>query len=757
MKIQPFSLAVFLLAITFTTTAEPRFRADDGNLSRLADNPALSAASGDLFSLGAGFNPEGADWNSADWNRGTHDLKLVSPLLVVDYSWKGSHNTLGLGGALGPWQGFSAGYRRETSDNQEALHHFGTLYRPYDFLSVGATLDNAFGKAPLWGTGLSLRRDWLTLSSDVSWAGSTVNWERVGARMAWQGSDVRVWFDPATRLPGFEVTLSLGPMETSASPTRVAAALRWSTNRPGTVTMGKVLFKPDSSPAVPFGPPVWNVSALLLALQQAADNPQIAVVVLEDPPATGGLASAQELRAAVDNLRKVGKKVYIHADSYNDSLGFQSWISAADRVSVDPTGSVWLTSGGSRRLYFRDLFEKIGVKFVNLAPWETKSANNSWSFASMPDGERAMLKRFLTDRDDLAAKALASGRGDRLKGNAADLVAQGPYLVVQEALEKGLVDVLENRADFEEFLAKAHPGASMVGDLPPPVQTGWGPSLFQKTVALVHLTGDIVMGRGQMGQSIGRAAAETLKQLREDAAISAVVLRVDSPGGAVLPSDALAEEVKKTVAAGKPVVVVMGDAAASGGYYLSAPATRIFALPGTLTGSIGVTAALFTGEKALELLGIRADGVDLGPSAGFGDWTRTTNEVDRAKWDAMIAATYQRFLDVVSQGRHLEKSQLEPLARGQIYTGREALALGLVDELGGQSEAKAWLEKELGGPVEWQEYHPGEANPLADLLAPFAASLKPAGALDLVVEPWVDAFTRVMARGPGPQVWVEIP
>jgi len=374
-----------------------------------------------------------------------------------------------------------------------------------------------------------------------------------------------------------------------------------------------------------------------------------------------------------------------------------------------------------------------------------------------------MLTRFLTDRQAQTVEALATGRGTRLKAAAADLVAQGPYLIAQKAFEAGLVDALENRSDFEEGLTDAHHGASVVDWLPREGSRSWGRPTTGATVALVHLTGDIVLGPGQAGRSIGRDAVETLQAIREDSTIRAVVLRVDSPGGAVLPSDALADQVRKTVAEGKPVLVVMGDLAASGGYYLSAPATRIWAHPGTLTGSIGVTAALFTAPGALEKLGIKADGVELGASAAFGDWTREPAPGQLAQWSAMIDATYQRFLDVVAKGRSMDKLRLEPMARGQIYTGREALALGLVDALGGQDEAEAWLEDHFKGPVEWREYLPGESASFGGLLAPLMDSLvessptlRLAAALDRWAGPGIDELTGVLARGEGPLVWCPV-
>jgi protease-4 len=765
------------LFVSASVSADPRFRADDGNMWHLVDNPALPAVSGDVLSAGYAQSSQGGQWG-----QGPQDLELISPLVSFGYTTTPSDSILRLGTSVGPWEGFSLGYRSDNFGSGATAHNFGVLWRPLDLVSSALTVDDAFGPNRLWGAGLALRPltlvsardDWLTLTADVSWNSSSFAWERWGGRLSWEGSDLRVWYEPGNG-PGLEVTVALGPTETSIKPDRIGEALRLSTKTPSLVDFGPVVLRIKgtgtlaSSPTPSFWPFTpskrWNLPELVALLHRAASDRNVVAVAFEDPPTVQGLAGAQELRAALDRLQKAGKKVYVHADSYNDSLGFQGWIAAADRVALNPTGSLWLTAGGSRRLYLKGFFDKIGVKFVNFAPWETKSANNVLTYSSMPDGERSMLNRYLTDRNDLAVSAMASGRGKRLTQDPQELVAQGPYLIAQDALGKGLVDALESRESFETFINKTHPGATLVDDLPRHRSMSWGPAVTNRTVALVHLSGDIVTGQGQAGRSIGAAAAETLQKLRKDSSIRAVLLRVDSPGGAVTPSDTLAEEVKETVASGKLVVVVMGDLAASGGYYLSAPASRIFAQPATLTGSIGVTAALFTAEKSLDLLGIKADGVDPAPSSSFGDWTRSLPETDSQKWAAMIQSTYQRFLDVVSEGRHIDKAKLEPLARGQIYTGREALALGLVDDLGGQDAARAWLEQKLGGPVEFKEFIPGENNPFGVLLDSFTATLvnssesptlRLASTLDQWTAPWAEAVTGVAARGGGPLVWADV-
>lgn len=765
-------LAGLLTLFLTAPSAEGRFRADDGNVGRLADNPALGA---ETLALGTSFDA------NKSWSNGTWGVQFVSPLVSLGYSWDDDHTLFSLGNTLGPWEGATLGYRwdqRSSGGDRANSHNFGFLYRPLDVVSAAVTVDQAFSHW-VWGAGVGLRplvwaspqADWLTLTADVRWdEGTTL--ETVGARLSWRASDLRVWYDVENRRPGLEATWSLGPLETTVAPQRAAAALRWSPQTPEFAPPGALILKIRGTGVLATSPqpttfPLlagrgWDLPALVDTLERAARSRSVVAVAFVDPPTVAGLAQAQTLAAALDKVRAAGKKVYVHADTYSDGLGFQAWVAAADRVVVDPTGSVMLQSASSRKLYLKGLFDNLGIRFVNFAPWETKSANNTLTFSSMPDGERSMVTRYLTDRQGQTVEALAVGRGRRLKAAAADLVAQGPYLVAQRALELGLVDGLENRSDFEARLTKAHPGATTVDELPQEGEARWGRRAAGTSVALVHLTGDIVLGPGVAGRSIGRAAVDTLEEIRKDGSIRAVVLRVDSPGGAVLPSDALADQVRKTVAAGKPVLVVMGNLAASGGYYLSAPATRIWARPGTLTGSIGVTAALFTAPGALEKLGVKADGVELGPSAAFGDWTQDPAPGQLAQWSAMIDATYQRFLDVVATGRSMDKAKLEPLARGQIYTGREALALGLVDALGGQAEAQAWLEDHFHGPVEWREYVPGEASDfgLFELLlgqvVENSPTLRLAAALDRWAGPSLDDLTGVLARGEGPLVWCPV-
>jgi len=647
---------------------------------------------------------------------------------------------------------------------------------------VGLTADDAWSDSRLWGAGLGLRplvwdKTWqrlLTLTADTGWSPSSGLTETWGVSLDAGPLAVRLWYSPrGTPQMGVSGVLrwggvsALGSMDADhgwQAGGTISSAEGSSLGLPRRILRlsggGTITSAPSAS--LPWQANTPSLPELLKTLRDAVDSPSIVGVVWENPPRVAGLPQAEALREAVQKLQHAGKPVWVYADDYSDALGFEGWISQADHIVLAPTGTLNLVPESSRRLYFKDLLDKWGLEVVNFAPWETKSVYNNWTFSSMPAPERAMLTRFLTNRQTQAEALLASGRGRRLKISAGEALQQGPWLVADDAQKAGLVDLLQSRSKLEDALTKS--GAKLVDQVPLTDDHLWPDALGQAHVARVYLTGDIVLGKGFAGHSIGQDAVDTLKHLVKDNSIRAVVLEVDSPGGAVTPSDALAEQVKALVDAEKPVVVVMGDLAASGGYYLSAPASWIIARGTTLTGSIGVTAMMFSADKALAQWGIHVDGVTLGPSATFGSWAAPISDDEKAKWHGMILWAYDRFLDTVSAGRRLGKAVLEPQAQGIIYTGQEALKRGLVDEIGGDTQARTWLEKKLRNTIQWVDYVPGENNAWAQALSPLAkATLEASSPLWKAAEstqdlwgPLAQQWNDSQARGPGPQWWTDV-
>jgi signal peptide peptidase SppA, 36K type len=813
-----FAIAAAALVHASDPSEDLKFRADDGGLWRLQDNPATNGLRKDLFAFGLQYAPVDASGSvlssstSGYDSLGSLDFAYALPGAYFAYNYRGKEGRLLIGSALGLSPSFAAGFceRIAFASSSVGLQGFdlGLIARPFDAISLGLTLDDAFSSSRELGMGLGLRPfaflfeggSWLTLTADASLSTSGFSFESVGIKNTIADTaSVRLWWDFAAGKPGLELAFSVGFQGTRLSAPSVASepanlrlgeSIEIGRRQRGFLALGGkvLLFKDLAAPAAspqpenPFAslfglPQRRDLVSIIRELDRAARDPSVVAVAFENPPSFGGLASGQDMAAAFDRLKKAGKKIYVYAEGYLDSSQFKALVARADRISLNASGYLLVEPPYSQRIYMKDFFDKLGVQFVNFAPWETKSAYNNYTASSMPEGEREMMKRLLGEIEAQTLSAIAEGRAGRLSGDPKALVAAGPYFVASDALKAGLVDAVEYRSDFEAWIKDKHKGAAL--DEPSFGEErgdSWGPSLAAKKVAVLYLDGDIVQGEGAAGSSIGLSAARAIEALRKDWSVKAVILRVNSPGGSALTSDVIAEEVKRTVAAGKPVVVSMGDYAASGGYYVSANASRIYAEPGTLTGSIGVTGLFFNAASAMAKLGLRPDGVGPeGKTDYFGDVFKDFDKAELAKVDAMVHSSYERFVSVVAEGRHMSPDAVKELAEGRIWTGREASSNGLVDELGDLEAVKAYVKKSLGGRVEFEDRLAGgpagqsalgtfassasaaylRAHPADDAKAPSAERL--ALALESYFGPYASRLADLLSMGQGPLLYCDLP
>ena len=238
---------------------------------------------------------------------------------------------------------------------------------------------------------------------------------------------------------------------------------------------------------------------------------------------------------------------------------------------------------------------------------------------------------------------------------------------------------------------------------------------------MVYAEGDIEDGEGLDGVVASRTVVEALRDIRKNKRIKAVVLRINSPGGSALASDVMWRELD-LLRKEKPLVISMGNLAASGGYYIAAPGERIFAQPTTITGSIGVFGLFFTGEELLRnKVGIRFEGVGTHTYSNFGQLDRTLTDSERLLVQANVDQTYGRFLQVVSKGRGLDSSAVDSIAQGRVWSGTDALRLGLVDTHGGLMDALAYAQKKanLKGTPRISTF-PQEENAIEALLTEFS-------------------------------------
>jgi protease IV len=372
-----------------------------------------------------------------------------------------------------------------------------------------------------------------------------------------------------------------------------------------------------------------------------------------------------------------------------------------------------------QQVFFRDALEKLGVGFESAKRYEYKSAPEQFTESGFTGPAREAEARLAESVTEQLVGAIAAGRGLSVE-QALALLARGPFLAAQ-ALAEGLVDGLLYRDEvYDQVRKEAGQDATLLylqryqrtqslGDLPRRLGSsvqGLAPGQQERFVATIYAHGAIRQGRsgrgGPGGAGMGSdTVAAALRAAAADDGARAVVLRVNSPGGSYTASDVIWREVVRVRAAGKPVVVSMGDVAASGGYFIAAPADVIVAQPGTITGSIGV----FMGKPVLRDLfgraGISTDTIADGAGSGTATMFSSSRPFSDAEWariNEWLDAVYADFTQKVAAGRRMPAERVHELARGRVWTGADAIANGLADEAGGLREAVAIARKRAGLP-----------------------------------------------------------
>ena len=444
------------------------------------------------------------------------------------------------------------------------------------------------------------------------------------------------------------------------------------------------------------------------ALHRAAEDRRIAGLIarVELPAAAAG--PVQELREAVAAFTAV-KPSLAWAETYPGTLSYYL-ASAFGEVWMQPAGAVGLIGFATNALFLRDALDKAGIEAQFVARGEYKSAINLFTQAHYTDAHREADTRLLESLRAQVWQAIAASRN--VGQDALDELADHAPLLRDVAVESGLIDRVGFRDEAYARVAELvgakgispESGDADGDDGPPrlylsryaratgpggparPSIPGRGP---KSTIAVVTVAGAIVSGRGGSRLPFGssNAGADTiaagLRQAAHDDSVSAIVLRVDSPGGSVSASETIWREVKKARERGKPVVASMGAVAASGGYYVSMGADAIVANPGTITGSIGVLTGKLIARDLKDRLGVGSDAVRTNANADAWSVNAPFTPEQHAKVEAEADLVYDDFVQRVAQGRHLSLEAVEAVARGRVWTGADALDHGLVDELGG--------------------------------------------------------------------------
>ncbi len=444
-----------------------------------------------------------------------------------------------------------------------------------------------------------------------------------------------------------------------------------------------------------FGKSPAPFSDLILALYRASEDRSVSEVVIVSDRFGYSFAQAQEVRQALKNLKQSGRKI-IWFDASPGNLSYYV-ASVADRIVIPPVSQVNLIGLRAELTFYGGTLEKIGVKADLVRVGEYKSAAEAFTQSSASEENRRQENRLLDNLYAQLVNGIADGRHIS-SDSVRTLIDHGPY-TCEEARTSGLVDALTYQEDLDAQLKPAMRTVGYARYVRDTITTGeWQ---APATIAVVVADGEIV-GRNDQGMPFSRdntisvgLMRRAFEQARGNREVKGIVLRIDSPGGDALASDAIHHAIKKT-GDETPVVVSMSGVAASGGYYIATPGTRVFASPATITGSIGIFGGKVDMSGLYQRIALGKELYTRGRFSGMLTTTRPFSDEERAKYMDQLKSFYDHFVELAAHRSSLSADSVDRLGRGQVWTGEEAKANGLVDELGGLWESLQYVQKKTG-------------------------------------------------------------
>ena len=433
---------------------------------------------------------------------------------------------------------------------------------------------------------------------------------------------------------------------------------------------------------------------VLDGIETASSDPRVKVLLARVGDDELGLAKIQELRDAIAAFRAKGKFALAFADSFGEfGPGTRPYYlaTAFDEIWLQPMGNVGLTGLYAEVPFFKGTLDLLGIVPEFDHREEFKTAMNSLTETKMTPPHREEVDALLASIGAQIIHGIAEGR-KLPEAEVREAIDRGP-LLADEARQAKLVDRLGYRDEvLAQARAHARSGAELTG-LTTYLDRAGRPHREGSTIALIYGSGLIqraASSANPLTESNVMAATEITRAFRaavRDPAVRAILFRIDSPGGSVVASESIWREVVFARERGKPVVVSMGDVAGSGGYYVAAAADKIVAEPSTLTGSIGVLAGKLVVSDLFRKLGMSTDSAQVGANAAMYSSTSEFSRRAHSRLEAFLDETYKGFKDHVASGRHMTQEEVEEVARGRVWSGEDAKARGLVDELGGSAVA----------------------------------------------------------------------
>ncbi len=515
------------------------------------------------------------------------------------------------------------------------------------------------------------------------------------------------------------------------------------------LNLGTISDSPSGSPLEAFDFASMSISQrttllkTIQSIQAAADDERIRGIYINFDENVGiSLASLEEIRAELEKFKESGKFIIAYQESWSQLAYW--FASVADRIYTNPAGVFEWTGLSASVMFYKGLLDKLDIEPVVVRHGSFKSAVEPFILDRMSTENRLQYEKMTGSLWGMVLEGVSASRGvseSDLQSFADNLAIDSPAA----ALERGLLDgicyedevldeisrMIRSGGQAEEFLADSLYTAPAGGDVKfaqfgdYASQVSAANLTSKNKIAVIYAEGEIVSGKGAAGEVGSVSMVEKIKKAREDEGTVAVVLRINSPGGSALASEVMWRELE-LLKAEKPLIVSMGAMAASGGYYIAAPADAIYANRSTLTGSIGVF-GLFAnvGDALKSKLGVTTDVVNTGKYADLGSMYRSPSAPELAWYQKMVEDTYSTFVGHVADGRNMTPEAVDDIGQGRVWAGHDAFEIGLIDGYGGLVDALSLAADRVGVGGDFRVWEVmGELSPFDALFSGFSASVR---------------------------------
>ncbi|MCK5736404.1 MAG: signal peptide peptidase SppA [Spirochaetaceae bacterium] len=724
-SIRKFFLPIMVtVIISFPLTAQTRW--EETPRVGIAVEDKSSASLVNMAALGA-KDATGIGWSGYFNSDGSMDNTVNLSLGWLAYNYRQFNNTnnheIGVGFPL--YNGLYLGTSLRWTPDEGTGWNTHFLYRPYQWLSLGIK-GESLNSGPWMDWGIGLRpldfsdywRSRLTLFYDgrVTSAGTYNNiatglkmmpidgvelyghWDFrdeklvTGINLSWNrfllGGDVTSAGTDSWAEGSIQTFASLKHMRSISGHQKTMVVYDTAqviTDTPRLYAAAQD-FMPDPNPT-------RSLYEFLQDMDGILKSPEIEAVLFSNQSFRTSFSNLIEIEQSLRKLKAAGKKIYFYGDSFG-STQYALAASVGDAIFMSPQGSLDLTGFGVSNLYFKDLLAKYGVNIYNFQSHEYKTAYNNLSESSMTSAQRESLEYVYTGLQNEMDRMITQGRESKLTENLEKLYAEGYWMSAGRAHEAGLVDELMYRDQMETWIGMRRYRVTMFSRIRWDMNYEWV-ATNHPTIAVIYANGNISMGEGARGQSIGaETLAGAIKNARYNPLIQGIVLRVNSGGGSALASDIIAREVALCTVGPqpKPIVISMGGVAASGGYMISAPGSKVLATPGTITGSIGVITMIPDISGLLDMFEVGVDTVTTTESADIPNIFRPLTAGEEERIRSSVMENYDSFINMVAVSRDMPVEAVDTSAQGRIWTGQQAMDRGLVDNMGGLEDAIELVE-----------------------------------------------------------------